>query len=485
MTEKKIKKSKNKLGIGWKVTIYIAAFTAALLVVVWLFQVVLLDKFYENEKMNELMSTADVIEKNIDSDELRSIIYNRASANGADILVITQTPLYQKTEKALSFSSILNSDLIVNYMIKQAFEDGGSCIRRSTEGGGKKQSPFSKTTSENMIYCRVLDEGGDTYKYILVSVTLTPVGATVKTIQKQLYVISAVFIVLAIVLGILLSRNISHPIIKINKSAKKLGEGKYDISFEGEGYREVYELSETLNTAANELSKVDTLRRELIANISHDLRTPLTMITGYSEVMRDIPGENTPENIQVVIDEAEHLRRLVNDILSISKIEAGMDSADVVEYNITQSVKNIIARYSKMKGVDGYTIRFEYDSEVTVCADETKISQVIYNLLNNAINYTGEDKNVVIKQSVRGENGKKKVRFDVIDSGIGIAEENIKYIWDRYYKENRTHKRAGVGTGLGLSIVKGVVELHGGKYGVVSSEGKGSDFWFEIGGVKE
>lgn len=480
---KKIKKKtgRDRLGIGWRVTIYIAAFTAVLLGVVWLFQVVLLDDFYESEKISELMNTADIIEKNIDSDSLRGVIYDTATENGADILVITQERDYRTLEKALSFSSVLNSEPLVEYMKTQALQDGGACIRRNlADRPGKKQNPFAAASSENMIYCRIVQNDENAQRYVLVSVTLTPVDATVNTIQKQLYIISGVFIIIAVVLGVVLSRNISQPIIRINKSAKSLGEGKYDVSFDGQGYREVYELSQTLNAAAHELSKVDSLRRELIANISHDLRTPLTMITGYSEVMRDIPGENTPENIQVVIDEAEHLRRLVNDILSLSKIEAGMDSLQISEFNITRSVKTIIARYSKMKGVEGYKISFDYDSEVTVRADESKLSQVIYNLLNNAINYTGEDKKVKIVQSIINGKGAVLVRFDVYDTGVGISSESIKYIWDRYYKENRAHKRAGVGTGLGLSIVKGVIELHGGSYGVKSQEGKGSDFWFAI-----
>ena len=130
-------------------------------------------------------------------------------------------------------------------------------------------------------------------------------------------------ILLSFGLALFISSRLSKPLEQMNESAKQLGEGKYDIRFPEQGAREVAELAATLNYAAAELSKVEDLRRELIANVSHDLRTPLTMISGYAEVMRDIPGENTPENVQIVIDEANRLTGIVNDLLDLSKLQAG------------------------------------------------------------------------------------------------------------------------------------------------------------------
>ena len=218
------------------------------------------------------------------------------------------------------------------------------------------------------------------------------------------------------------------------------------------------------------------MSRELIANVSHDLRTPLTMIIAYAEVMRDLPGENSPENVQVVIDEAERLTNLVNDLLDISKLQAGVMQKNAAVYNLTESIEAVLERYNKLKEKDGYSILFEYDRKVCVEADEYKIFQVIYNLINNAINYTGEDKTIWVRQLIKGDS----VRIEVTDSGEGIAKDALPYVWDRYYKVDKTHKRAVMGTGLGLSIVKNVLELHDAKYGVESELGKGSTFWFEL-----
>ena len=218
------------------------------------------------------------------------------------------------------------------------------------------------------------------------------------------------------------------------------------------------------------------LRANLLRTISHDLRTPLTMITAYSEVMRDLPGENTPENVQVIIDETKRLTFLVNDLLDMSKIQAGVTTLETKEYDLSESINAAIERHSKLLEPYGYKVIFKYDRHVLVEADEFKIYQVIYNLIGNAVNYTGEDKKVIINQIV--ENG--NVRIQVIDSGEGIPKDKLENVWDRYYKIDKEHKRAIMGSGLGLSIVQNILKLHNAKYGVESEEGIGSTFWFEL-----
>jgi signal transduction histidine kinase len=267
----------------------------------------------------------------------------------------------------------------------------------------------------------------------------------------------------------------------MNESAKQLAHGRYDVVFSGEGYRETHELADTLNYASYELSRLDRLQKELIANISHDLRTPLTMIKGYGEVMRDIPGENTAENIQVVIDETTRLSELVNDLLDLSKIQSGSRKAVFEDFDLTAAVEEVMKRYDAFTAHQGYHITFMADERATVFADRGMILQVLYNLINNAVNYTGDDLSVAVVQTV--SNG--RVRISVTDTGQGIEADEIPQIWERYYKVDKVHRRAMIGTGLGLSIVKGVLELHNATYGVESEVGKGSTFWFELDILEE
>jgi signal transduction histidine kinase len=200
------------------------------------------------------------------------------------------------------------------------------------------------------------------------------------------------------------------------------------------------------------------------------------MISGYAEVMRDLPGENNPENVQVIIDEARRLTGLVNDLLDLSRLQAGSQKLDLQTYSLTDSIRSILDRYSKLIEQEGFNLKFESDQNALVHADELRIGQVLYNLINNAISYTGEDKRVTVRQTVADG----WVRVEIIDSGEGIPADQLPHIWDRYYKAEKTHHRAIVGTGLGLSIVKAALELHQVPYGVDCSLDTGSVFWFKL-----
>ena len=319
-----------------------------------------------------------------------------------------------------------------------------------------------------------LDDG--TELMVISDVQVTPLDSTVKILKSQLEITSLIAFIVALIVSFLVSRHISAPIVQLNNSALELARGKFDTEFTGKGYREIEQLSDTLNYTASELGKVEQFRRELLANVSHDLRTPLTMIGGYAEVMRDIPGENTPENVQVIIDETNRLTEFVNDILDLSKLQSGINSLEIDTVNITEMLDSIRTRYFNLTKKDGYTIEIQADEEVYVKCDENKISQAFYNLMDNAVNHTGEDKTVVIRQIVTDD----KVRIEISDSGPGISPEELPYIWDRYYRAEGSHKRSVVGSGIGLSIVKSIFELHKLKYGVESKLNAGTVFWVEF-----
>lgn len=334
--------------------------------------------------------------------------------------------------------------------------------------------------AESVIYIEILQLDGEECVFFL-NCILTPVDATVRTLKVELIVISVYMVFLALIIALVISRHISKSIICVSDSAKELAKGNFDVEFTGKDYKEIALLSDTLNYTAAELEKTEKLRRELIANVSHDLRTPLTMISAYAQAMQDLPGENTPENIQVVIDEAERLTNLVNSMLDLSKLQAGVLEKNESCFDITNLINSVLARYNKLVEQNGYRIEFEYDASIWVLGDEYKLCQVLYNLINNAVNYAGIDKTIIVRQ-IRKDS---IVRIEVEDHGDGIENENIPYVWDRYYKVDKTHKRAVMGTGLGLSIVKNILELHSASFGVESEPGKGSVFWFELEEIEE
>ncbi|SCZ78046.1 Signal transduction histidine kinase [Pseudobutyrivibrio xylanivorans] len=505
----------NRISIKWKTFSIFLIFTIVLLGALWFFQIVYLDDFYKIIKRQETEAVLNHVESLIcDSDDcsddiekiaanhnlgiyitdeegnsiynaeyiynsqmssippfLFEIFYDEAVANGGEAVIE-----YKGGEMQNKVREVLDSLMAVQEAAEPEHEGKiAYTIPPKRENEGQFRQNIGDDMAESVIYVRVIDVG-NTKNVIMINSVLTPVNATVDTLKAELKYISFIIIVIAFILAVGLSRSISKSIIKINDGAKKLASGDYSVKFSSHDYMEVSELSDTLNYAASELGKADSFQKELIANVSHDLRTPLTMIKGYAEVMRDIPGENTPENVQVIIDETERLSGLVNDMLDISKLKAGTITIQPEEYNITESIRHVLERYNKLREVDGYTIDFIYDDEVIVYADEQKMYQVLYNLINNAINYTGDDKKVTVTQKVLDN----ILRIEVKDTGQGVKQEDIPYVWDRYYKDSSTHKRAIQGTGLGLSIVKNVLELHGAKYGVFSTTGQGATFWFEI-----
>ena len=478
------RKKRSEISIKRKILAYIAAFTLFMLIIVWVFQVVLLGMFYESTKSSELDHAADKLSENVrDLAATEELAARYSSEYQMFIRIFT-------TNNGLT-EEVVRAHVIGNYYIRTAERDELSALYSRAENSAQKtyfwrrtvtppeneneESAKSKESQKEMICVRVVE--GEDYEYvIMLNIIYTPLNATVRTLMKQFSWIAIILLGGAVVLAAFMSRGVSKPIIEINEEAKKLGRGNFDVSFPREGYLESQELADTLNFAAAELGRTENLKKELIANLSHDLRTPLTMITGYGEVIRDIPGENTPENIQVIIDESAHLTELVNDLLDLSKIQSGNIIYEYEIFDLTESIRAAMQRYKKFTERDGFELSFEADSSVLVRADRVRILQVVYNLINNAMNYSGEVKRIEVTQTVSDG----KVRISVSDQGEGIPQEALPDIWDRYYKVDRIHRRAMIGTGLGLSIVKGILEGHGATYGVESALGKGSTFWFDL-----
>jgi len=286
-------------------------------------------------------------------------------------------------------------------------------------------------------------------------------------------------IIFAIGIAYFLAKKITDPILKITSEARKLGSSVNKAIFKTSGITEIDELSKTLNNAQKEMSKTDELRRDLMANVSHDLKTPLTMIKAYAEMIRDISHKDDikrEEHLNIIIAESDRLNVLVNDLLSLSKLEADAESLVIEEFDLVAEVKEIIKRYSIIKETEEYNFLIEMPEKAIVNADKHKMNQVIYNLINNAINYTGKDKLVTIRITEE----KKQYLVEIIDTGKGIKEEDIDHIWTKYYKNEKNHQRNVVGTGIGLSIVKEILEKHRVRYGVKSVKKLGSTFYFYV-----
>ncbi len=501
-----------------------------ILIILWCCQVLMINRFYQYFKIEELKkSTNDIVSsintenyddilnlvinqrdvniRIIDTSNLENVysggdgpisatrdigdfellrLYNLAVKNGGEI---SQNYTYDKENQKYA-RIVLNSspedDDKMNDEEKDS-GDGEGSVRYKQEIGNQF---FSRRPSfffnsgryvDDYLFAKIVTLSDGNELMVIADTQVTPLDSTIYVLKINLEITTVIAFIIALIASFIVSKNISRPIEKLNTSALELAQGNFDTVFSGKGYREIEQLSDTLNYTASELGKIEKFRQELIANVSHDLRTPLTMIGGYAEVMRDIPGENTPENVQVIIDETKRLTDFVNDLLDLSKLQSGMENTNFETVNITQLLDGIRTRYDNLTKNDGYRIEIQADDDAYVVCDANKISQALYNLMDNAVNHTGEDKTVVIRQTVTDD----KVRIEISDSGSGIPQEEIPYIWDRYYKADKTHVRPVVGSGIGLSIVKSIFKLHGLVYGVHSSEESGTTFWVEFDREKE
>jgi signal transduction histidine kinase len=329
-----------------------------------------------------------------------------------------------------------------------------------------------------------LDTSTEYMTSLFIFAPLYPATSTLRILKRILWMIAIIASLLALILALILSNRISRPINKITKSAGELSDGNYDVDFEGKPYSETMELAKTLTVAENEMKRTDEYHKDLIANVSHDLRTPLTMIKSYAEMIRDLSGDNPEKrnrHLSVIIDEADRLNNMVTDLLNLSRLQSKKIVLDKKEFDLNEAAESMLSGYKLMNDSEGYNISFNRcKGACVVDADPVRIDQVMNNLLSNAIKYCGEDKVIII----RTKKEDNTVLFSVTDHGRGIKPEELPHVWDRYYKSSTNHVRPTEGSGVGLSIVKELLKLHEAEYGVESEVGKGSTFWFRLKLVK-
>ena len=321
----------------------------------------------------------------------------------------------------------------------------------------------------------------DAPNYIAVRYSMDVARGTMGFVSRYMIIIGILVILIAFLISYSMAQKISDPLKSLTASANRMAKGDYDVKFASADYQEMVQLSDALNYACAEIKKSDSFQKELLANVSHDLKTPLTMIKAYASMIKEISGddpEKRNKHLQVIIDESDRLAELVNDVLNMSKISSDINQINKKVFNLTDYLYGIMQKFEYLRDMQGYNFVVDIDPDIYTCADEGKIGQVLYNLISNAVNYTGEDKTVYVSLKHVQESG--RVRFTVRDTGKGISKEDLPSIWNRYYRVKETHARPVKGTGLGLPIVKTILEKHSFDFGADSELGKGSTFWVDF-----
>lgn len=477
----------SKIKLKWQIFGYILGFAAIIIAVFCIFQIYMLEGMYKDTKINNIEKLITDVENEIvlvsdfeDSDVLNKFLKVATEEetaiylfglDGVEHLIINKGDYYKDFSNKEMFSEIIaKSKSVKAGKFYITFEnDVPAPINMEYPALTKK--PIDSVDSS--IICAKFVYINNIEYLLILDARLAPVNPAVSTLKDQLVYISIIVVIVSVFVAIFIGHIISKPINKINDSAKLLANGNRDIVFNGKGYLEIEDLNSTLNYAVVELKKTEKLQKELLANISHDLKTPITLISGYAEMMKDIPEENTSDNLDLIVAECNRLNLLVNDLLELSRFQSKTVVFNDCAFNLTKLIQDIINRENVL---NDFEIIFNYESDCYICADEKRISQIIYNFITNAINYSKDIKKIIIEQTIND----KFVTVSVLDFGIGISEEDLAFIWNRYYRVDKTHQRDVLGTGLGLAIVKEIFEYYGYKYEVTSKLGEGSKFSFTM-----
>lgn len=361
-----------------------------------------------------------------------------------------------------------NSDLFDSVMTSLNFDDvlkNGNIAKVGTPYGTYMCKGSTHAT-----------DGGDP-AYLLVMKPYDIWNTQTVKIVYILIVCTVIVFVLACVFALIASRHDTKQLTDFSQKAKRLADGDYNVQFSGYGYNEYENLACALNSATHNMQKAEKMQREIVANVSHDIRTPLTMIRAYAEMLRDIPmdADKREKTAGVIISEADRLTALVSDVLNYSGLQSGAAVYKMEKCDISLIASAVLTGFDVVRECDGINFVSEIDDEAIATCDKQKIEQVFYNLVSNAVNYCGDDKTVIL----RVQKQESCVRVEVEDHGNGIAQEDLDSVWDRYFRSEHSSRKV-VGTGLGLSICKSVLMAHSADFGVISEIGKGSTFWFEL-----
>lgn len=315
--------------------------------------------------------------------------------------------------------------------------------------------------------------------YVVIHKSMNDIYALSNSLLNVSYYLLIILFVLSLIILIFFTSNVYRPLRKITKATEEYASGNLHYQFQIDSEDELGYLAASLNYMANELSKVEDNQKQIVANVSHDFRSPLTSIKGYSEAMLDgtIPPELHNKYLEIVTNESDRLIKLTNSLLTLNNLNTEGMMLEITDFDINTAIRKTVATFEGTCQKKRITISLTLIGDhLFVKGDMGKIQQVIYNLLDNAIKFSHKDSTIFIETKEKH----KKVFISVKDQGIGIPKESLNQIWDRFYKTDLSRGKDKRGTGLGLSITREIIRAHGENINCISTEGEGTEFLFTL-----
>ena len=465
---------------------------------------VVLEKYYQYAKSNQLKNVFNTINSyykgEIYIDNMEDELDKISIKNNFDIIVRNQqgTAVYMSNKDFLANMKIVMEFWGMNR--RQEYQ-----IIEETDG---LQIRIIKDTENQTNYIMLsgkLDNGFETY----IRIPLSSIQESVRISNRFLYTIAGIIIIVGGIAIIYISKSFSYPISEITSIAKKMANLDFSHKYEVKDDDEINELGKSINEMSDKLeatinqlrrtnielekdiekkSKIDEMRKSFISDVSHELKTPIALIQGYSEGLLENVNSD-PESrkfyAEVILDETNKMDKMVKQLLELTRLEYEKREFNNTTFNIVELEKEIVRTSQVMLDEKGTKVEFDTDEKIDVYADDTYMSQIVTNYLTNAIKHVKEvdgEKYIKITNTVFAD--RQKVRVIVFNTGNNIAEENLTRVWNRFFKADEARNRDDGGSGIGLSIVRAIMNNYGNDFGVENKD-NGVEFYFEVDIINE
>lgn len=435
------------------------------------------NRYVFQQKQEELRSAAEETSLLLKKYRRDEITYSELS-NSLDLLSsLTDSRIYAikvSKESLQNEKLLLDNELLDNYLIEdlQAILDGREVYR-------KRQ--YTDRFGSQVVFVGIpLENTQNIEGAILLFAPVEEIMANIARINMIIWLSAGAAAIISGLIIYLISLKISRPLKKIEEGAKKLASGEEVEDFNFNTGDELESLAQAFNYMKNKINSTEEMRREFIASVSHDLKTPLTSINGFIQGMLDglVQPEQFPKYLSIIKKESQRLQGLTDDILEAAKYQSGSIILARQYFPVKEFLEQIIEAFAMTCQEKQLTLEIRCPEDLEVYADQERLKQVLINIVSNACKFTQESGRILIS-ACRLED---RVCFSIRDNGQGIPAEELPFIFEKFYRGDKSRREATGGTGLGLNIVKRLVELHGGRVEAWSEVGKGTEIKLSIPG---
>ena len=510
-----IKKFSHSLRV--KITLIILLLISILLLSIGILNNYGLTWYYQNEKVSEIHEAYLKLDNEVkklsedgqtiigESEDNGSVVNERVSNIILDYSNkhnITIALVDSMTNKAI-YSSQREGDMFLD-RIQEGFIGNKNIKKKDILYKSDNYTIILHNTPQNSSFIEGFGYCSDNQTIVIMSTPVAGLKESVNISNKFLIYVAVIGFIITVIITFLITKMITSPILQLAEISNKMGKLDFTARYEGKRSDEIQTLGQNMNYMSDRLKKaisklqeanevlkedikrkeaIDEMRKDFIANVSHELKTPIALIQGYAEGLNEGLCEDEESRkyyTEVIMDESEKMNKMVKQLLTLSSLESGNSILHKENFNMTSLTDGVLSSISILIGEKNVTVDFDTSRDVFLYADEFKIEEVVTNYISNAIHHVNDNGTIKIDVS----EDERNVYFSVYNTGNQIPEKDLANVWEKFFKVDKAHSRSYGGSGIGLSIVKAIVEAHGGAVKVVNKS-DGVEFGFKIPRMKE